>query len=134
VNSRRIRIFDTTLRDGEQAPGIALRPEEKVVIAEQLEQLGVDVIEAGFAASSPGDLEGVRAVAQTVQRATVASLCRTNPEDIDVAAAALAGAPRSRLHVFIATSAVHMEKKLRLRPDEVVARAAAAIERACAAA
>ena len=123
MNSRRIKIFDTTLRDGEQAPGIALRPDEKVEIAEQLERLGVDVIEAGFAASSPGDFEGVRAVAQTVKTATVASLCRANAGDIDIAAAALEGAPHARIHVFLATSAVHMEKKLRLRPDEVVAAA-----------
>jgi 2-isopropylmalate synthase len=132
VNSRRIRIFDTTLRDGEQAPGIALRPDEKVEIAEQLERLGVDVIEAGFAASSPGDFEGVRAVAGAVRRATVASLCRANPEDIDAAAAALDGAPRARIHVFLATSALHMEKKLRLRPDQVVEAASSSVARACA--
>ena len=134
MNSRRIKIFDTTLRDGEQAPGIALRPEEKVEIAEQLERLGVDVIEAGFAASSPGDFDGVRAVAQSVRHATVASLCRSNPEDIDTAAAALAAAPRSRLHIFLATSALHMEKKLRLRPDQVLAQASSSVARACAAA
>ncbi len=132
MNSRRIKIFDTTLRDGEQAPGIALRPDEKVEIAEQLERLGVDVIEAGFAASSPGDFEGVRAVAQTVRDATVASLCRANAGDIDVAAAALDGAPHTRIHVFLATSALHMEKKLRLRPDEVVAAASSSVARASA--
>jgi 2-isopropylmalate synthase len=118
--TRRITIFDTTLRDGEQSPGIALRPEEKAEIAGQLERLGVDVIEAGFAVSSPGDFEGVKAVAEAVERPTVASLCRTRKEDIDAAAEALAGANRSRIHVFIATSPVHMEKKLRLEPDEVV--------------
>jgi 2-isopropylmalate synthase len=121
--TRRITIFDTTLRDGEQSPGIALRPEEKAEIAEQLERLGVDVIEAGFAVSSPGDFEGVKAVAEAVERPTVASLCRTRKEDIDAAAEALAGANRSRIHVFIATSPVHMEKKLRLEPDEVVEQA-----------
>ena len=121
--TRRITIFDTTLRDGEQSPGIALRPEEKAEIAEQLERLGVDVIEAGFAVSSPGDFEGVKAVAEAVERPTVASLCRTRKEDIDAAAEALAGASRSRIHVFIATSPVHMEKKLRLEPDEVVEQA-----------
>jgi 2-isopropylmalate synthase len=121
--TRRITIFDTTLRDGEQSPGIALRPEEKAEIAGQLERLGVDVIEAGFAASSPGDFEGVKAVAEAVERPTVASLCRTRKEDIDAAAEALAGANRSRVHVFIATSPVHMEKKLRLEPDEVVEQA-----------
>ena len=132
MSFRRITIFDTTLRDGEQAPGIALRPDEKREIGEQLERLGVDVIEAGFAASSPGDFEGVRAVACTAKQVTVASLCRTSDADIDAAAAALADAPRSRAHIFLATSALHMEKKLRLRPDEVVARASSSVARACA--
>jgi 2-isopropylmalate synthase len=118
--TRRITIFDTTLRDGEQSPGIALRPEEKAEVAEQLERLGVDVIEAGFAVSSPGDFEGVRAVASVARRSTVASLCRTRKEDIDAAADALADARRSRIHIFIATSPVHMEKKLRLEPEEVM--------------
>ena len=117
---RRITIFDTTLRDGEKSPGIALRPDEKAEIARQLERLGVDVIEAGFAVSSPGDFEGVKAVAAAVERPTVASLCRTRKEDIDAAAEALAGARRSRIHIFLATSPVHMEKKLRMEPEEVV--------------
>jgi len=125
-------IFDTTLRDGEQAPGIALLPDEKVEIGEQLERLGVDVIEAGFAASSPGDFEGVRAVARAAEKVTVASLCRANAADIDAASAALADAPRSCIHIFLATSALHMEKKLRLRPDEVVAAATSSVTRACA--
>ena len=116
----RITIFDTTLRDGEQSPGIALQPHEKAEIADQLERLGVDVIEAGFPASSPGDFEGVRAVAQTVNRTTVAALARTRKEDVDAAAEAVADARRSRLHVFIATSALHMERKLGLEPEEVV--------------
>ena len=124
-------IFDTTLRDGEQSPGIALRPDEKAEVGEQLERLGVDVIEAGFAASSLGDFEGVRAVARAATNVTVASLCRTKSTDIDAAAAALADAPRSRVHIFLATSALHMEKKLRLRPDEVVAHAASAVAQAC---
>ncbi|MEX2464712.1 MAG: 2-isopropylmalate synthase [Gaiellaceae bacterium] len=131
---RTITIFDTTLRDGEQSPGIALQPHEKAEIAEQLERLGVDVIEAGFAVSSPGDFEGVRSVAAAVERPVVASLCRTRKEDIDAGAEALAGARRSRLHVFIATSPVHMRKKLRLEPAEVVEQArwavAYALERA----
>jgi 2-isopropylmalate synthase len=131
LSSRRITIFDTTLRDGEQAPGIALRPDEKVEIGEQLERLGVDVIEAGFAASSPGDFEGVRAVARAAKKVTVASLCRASATDIDAATAALADAPRSRIHIFLATSALHMEKKLRLRPDEVVAHASSSVAQAC---
>ncbi len=119
---RRIKIFDTTLRDGEQSPGIALSPGEKARVAMTLERLGVDVIEAGFAASSPGDFEGVAAVAAAAQNATVASLARTTAEDIDAAASALAGARRRRVHVFIATSALHMERKLGLTPDEVLER------------
>src|SRR5690349_17976162 len=121
--ARRITIFDTTLRDGEQSPGIVLTPDEKAEIAEQLERLGVDVIEAGFAVSSPGDFEGVQAVARTVQRTTVASLCRTRREDIDASAEAVEGAPRSRMHVFIATSPIHMERKLGLEPEEVLEQA-----------
>jgi 2-isopropylmalate synthase len=120
---RRITIFDTTLRDGEQSPGIALSPAEKEEIAEQLDRLGVDVIEAGFPASSPGDFEGVRAVSRAVPRATVAGLCRSRREDIDAAAEALAPARRSRIHIFLATSPIHMEKKLRLTPEEVVEQA-----------
>ena len=131
MSSRRITIFDTTLRDGEQAPGIALRPDEKVEVGEQLERLGVDVIEAGFAASSPGDFEGVQEVARAAERATIASLCRTSPTDIDAAAAALEDAPRSRIHIFLATSALHMGKKLRMRPDEVVAAATSSVTQAC---
>ncbi len=123
MSFRRISIFDTTLRDGEQSPGIALQPHEKADVAEHLERLGVDVIEAGFAASSPGDFEGVRAAARAVDGPIVASLCRTRKEDIDAGAEALAEARRSRLHIFLATSPVHMEKKLGLEPDEVVEQA-----------
>jgi 2-isopropylmalate synthase len=122
LSNRRITIFDTTLRDGEQSPGIALRPDEKAEIAAQLERLGVDVIEAGFPISSPGDSEGVRAVAAAVTGATVAALARTEPDDLEAAADAVAGARRSRIHVFIATSALHMARKLQLEPAEVVER------------
>ena len=125
--ARRITIFDTTLRDGEQSPGIALQPHEKAEIATQLDRLGVDVVEAGFAVASPGDFEGVRAVAAAVERPAVASLARTRKEDIDAAAESLADARRSRIHVFIATSPIHMEKKLRLEPAEVVEQARWAI-------
>ena len=121
--ARRITIFDTTLRDGEQSPGIALQPHEKAEIATQLDRLGVDVVEAGFSVSSPGDFEGVRAVAAAVEQPAVASLARTRKEDIDAAAESLADARRSRIHVFIATSPIHMEKKLRLEPAEVVEQA-----------
>ncbi|HWM13968.1 MAG TPA: 2-isopropylmalate synthase [Gaiellaceae bacterium] len=121
--SRRITIFDTTLRDGEQSPGIALTPDEKAEIGAQLERLGVDVVEAGFPVSSPGDFEGVRSVAAALERPTVAALARTREEDLDAAAESLADADRSRIHVFIATSPIHMERKLRLEPREVVRQA-----------
>ena len=118
---RRITIFDTTLRDGEQSPGIALSPDEKVEIAYALERLGVDVIEAGFPVSSPGDFEGVRAVGAAVTLPTVASLARTRKEDLDAAIESLAVARgRTRVHIFIATSPIHMERKLGLEPPEVV--------------
>ncbi len=123
----RIAIFDTTLRDGEQSPGIALRPHEKAEIAAQLERLGSDVVEAGFPIASPGDFEGVREVAQAVRRPVVAALARTRRADLDSAAEALAGARRSRIHVFIATSPVHMERKLGLAPEEVVDQAGWAV-------
>ena len=121
---RRIKVLDTTLRDGEQSPGIALRPDEKGEIALALERLGVDVIEAGFAASSPGDFAGVAAAADAVSRVTVASLARTTRDDIDAAVAALAAAPRTRVHLVLATSALHMERKLGLEPGEVLERIA----------
>ena len=125
---RRIRIFDTTLRDGEQSPGIALRPSEKAEIAAVLDRLGVDVIEAGFAAASPGDFEGIAAAAGAVTRATVASLARTTAEDVDAALTALEGAARSRVHIFIATSDLHMERKLGLTRDEVLERIAWSVD------
>ena len=127
---RRISIFDTTLRDGEQSPGIALQPDEKAAIAEQLERLGVDVVEAGFPGASPGDFEGVRSVAAAVGRPAVAAFARAVREDIDAAAEALAGAGRSRIHVVLATSALHMERKLGLEPAEVVHRARWAVAHA----
>jgi 2-isopropylmalate synthase len=125
--SPRISILDTTLRDGEQSPGIALQPDEKATIAEQLERLGVDVVEAGFPGASPGDFEGVRAVARSVGRATVAAFARAVREDLDAAAESLADARRSRVHVVLATSALHMERKLGLEPAEVIARARFAV-------
>jgi 2-isopropylmalate synthase len=112
-------IFDTTLRDGEQSPGASMTREEKLRIARQLERLRVDVIEAGFAASSNGDFEAVKAIADTVREVTVCSLARANDRDIARAAEALKGAAHSRIHTFIATSALHMEKKLRMTPEQV---------------
>ena len=112
-------IFDTTLRDGEQSPGASMTKDEKLRIARQLERLKVDVIEAGFAASSNGDFEAVQLIAKTIKDSTVCSLSRANDRDISRAAEALKGANRSRIHTFIATSALHMEKKLRMSPDQV---------------
>ncbi len=124
-----VRIFDTTLRDGEQSPGIALNAGEKVEIARQLERLGVNVIEAGFAISSPGEIEGIRAVGKAVE-CVVASLARCNDEDIDAAIDSLHGVNTPRIHTFIATSDIHMEHKLRMTRDEVVAAADRAVRRA----
>lgn len=115
-----VRIFDTTLRDGEQSPGISLNVDEKVEIAKQLERLGVDIIEAGFPQASRGDFEAVRAVAKAVQRPVVAALARALPEDIRRAAEAIADAKRPRIHTFIATSPIHMQYKLRKEPAEVL--------------
>ena len=115
----RLIIFDTTLRDGEQSPGASMTRDEKLRIARQLERLRVDVIEAGFAASSNGDFEAVRAIADSVKESTVCSLARANDRDISRAVEALKGAASARVHTFIATSALHMEKKLRMTPDEV---------------
>ncbi|MBI3367606.1 MAG: 2-isopropylmalate synthase, partial [Burkholderiales bacterium] len=112
-------IFDTTLRDGEQSPGASMTRDEKLRIARQLERLRVDVIEAGFAASSNGDFEAVKAIAGQIKESIVCSLARANDRDIARAAEALQGAARSRIHTFIATSALHMEKKLRMTPDQV---------------
>ncbi|MDR7521528.1 MAG: 2-isopropylmalate synthase [Armatimonadota bacterium] len=125
-----VRIFDTTLRDGEQSPGFSMTPAEKLELARQLEALRVDVIEAGFPISSPGDLEAVQIVAREVREATIAALARANPKDVDAAIEALAPAARPRVHVFIATSPIHMEHKLRMTPDEVVAAAEAAVRQA----
>ena len=126
----RLIIFDTTLRDGEQAPGIALSPDEKVAIAHQLGRLRVDVLEAGFAASSPGDFEAVTRIANDVRGPVIASLARAHPDDIDRAYDALKGADRFRIHVFMSTSPIHMEKMLRMTPDEVMRASVEGVRRA----
>jgi 2-isopropylmalate synthase len=115
----RLIIFDTTLRDGEQSPGASMTREEKLRIAKLLEKLRVDVIEAGFAASSNGDFEAVKAIATSVRESIICSLARTNDRDLSRAAEALAPAARKRIHTFIATSPLHMEKKLRMTPEQV---------------
>jgi len=121
-------IFDTTLRDGEQSPGASMDLEEKVRIAKALEKLGVDVIEAGFSAASPGDFDSVQAVAKAVQDSTVCSLARAVERDLQAAADAIKPANSGRIHTFIATSPIHMEHKLRMTPDEVVDQAVWAVE------
>lgn len=120
-------VFDTTLRDGEQSPGASMTKDEKVLIAKQLERLGVDVIEAGFAAASQGDSEAINSVAETITKSTVCSLCRSTIQDVKAAGEAIAAAPKRRIHTFIATSPIHMEKKLRMSPDQVVESAVNAV-------
>ena len=120
-------IFDTTLRDGEQSPGASMTRDEKLRIARQLERLRVDIIEAGFAASSNGDFECVKSIASHIKESTVCSLARANDRDISRAAEALKPAARARIHTFIATSALHMDKKLRMTPDQVFEQAKLAV-------
>ncbi|HKM33016.1 MAG TPA: 2-isopropylmalate synthase, partial [Oscillospiraceae bacterium] len=117
-----IKIFDTTLRDGEQSPGCSMNLSEKLEVARQLERLGVDVIEAGFAISSPEDFESVQAIAKAVKRPVVASLARCVKGDIDRAWEAVKVAAHPRIHVFLATSPIHMEYKLKITPDEAISR------------
>ncbi|MEC5216356.1 2-isopropylmalate synthase [Actimicrobium sp. GrIS 1.19] len=125
--SGKLIIFDTTLRDGEQSPGASMTKDEKIRIARQLERLKVDIIEAGFAAASQGDFESIHAIAGIIKDATVCSLSRANDRDIARAAEALAPAERKRIHTFIATSPLHMEKKLRMTPDQVFEQAKLAV-------
>lgn len=128
----RLIIFDTTLRDGEQSPGASMTKEEKLRIALQLERLGVDVIEAGFAASSQGDFEAIEQIARHVKESTVCSLARAHARDIERAGLAIKPAERRRIHTFIATSPLHMKMKLRMEPEAVLERAIEAVK-ACAA-
>ena len=120
-------IFDTTLRDGEQSPGASMTKEEKVRIAKQLERMKVDIIEAGFPAASNGDFESVKAVASVIKDSTVCGLARALERDIDRAGEAVKGATSSRIHTFLATSPIHMEKKLRMTPDQVLEQAVKAV-------
>tara|TARA_A100001015_G_scaffold155750_1_gene172842 strand:+ start:1694 stop:3226 length:1533 start_codon:yes stop_codon:yes gene_type:complete len=123
-----LTIFDTTLRDGEQSPGASMTKEEKILVAKQLERLKVDVIEAGFAAASPGDFEAVKGVASVLKSSIVCSLARAIPGDIKAAGEAISYAKKGRIHTFIATSPLHMEKKLRMSPEEVVESAVNAVK------
>ncbi|HEX5364448.1 MAG TPA: 2-isopropylmalate synthase, partial [Gallionella sp.] len=121
-------IFDTTLRDGEQSPGASMTKEEKLRIARQLEKLGVDVIEAGFAAASPGDFDAVKSIAETIKNSTVCSLARASENDVRRAGEAIKPAKSGRIHTFIATSPIHMQHKLRMTEDQVVERAVQAVK------
>ncbi|MGN0833674.1 MAG: 2-isopropylmalate synthase [Kiritimatiellia bacterium] len=123
----KVRIFDTTLRDGEQAPGYSMNIEEKVRMARQLERLGVDIVEAGFAIASPGDFESVRAIAGAVDECVVASLCRALQKDIDAAYEAVRAAKRPRIHTFLASSDLHLEFKLKMTREQALVRAVEAV-------
>lgn len=122
-----IIIFDTTLRDGEQSPGASMNTEEKIQIALQLEKLGVDVIEAGFAAASPGDFGAIKRISEQVKNSTVCSLARALESDIKAAGEAIQNANKRRIHTFIATSPIHMEYKLKMTPDQVIRKAVEAV-------
>ncbi len=128
--SDRVYIFDTTLRDGEQSPGVSLNVQEKLEIARQLERMGIDIIEAGFPITSQGDFAAVKAISREIRGVTVAGLARTNFDDIDRAWEALKEAEQPRIHTFIATSDIHLKYKLRLSRDQVVEAAVAAVKRA----
>ncbi len=130
VNKDKVIIFDTTLRDGEQSAGAGLTVEEKNVIALQLEKLGVDIIEAGFAASSPGDFQAIQKISREVKNATVASLARVVPSDIESAAKALEFANDPRIHTFVSSSTIHMEHQMRKDPEEILEMAVTAVKKA----
>jgi 2-isopropylmalate synthase len=129
-DSRRIVIFDTTLRDGEQSPGASMNLAEKMEIAQALVDLGVDVIEAGFPIASPGDFEAVREIAKSMRGAVICGLARCRTDDIDRAWEAVQYAERPRIHVFLATSAIHREHKLKMDKEEIIRHAVAGVERA----
>ncbi|HEX3316126.1 MAG TPA: 2-isopropylmalate synthase, partial [Gemmataceae bacterium] len=128
--SESLIVFDTTLRDGEQSPGASMNLIEKLEIAHALADLGVDIIEAGFPIASPGDFEAVQMIARQVPGPVICGLARCNNDDIDRAAAALKDAPRPRIHVFLATSSIHREFKLKMAKEEIVRRAVAGVQRA----
>jgi 2-isopropylmalate synthase len=125
-----VQIFDTTLRDGEQSPGAAMTHEEKLQIAELLDEMGVDIIEAGFPISSQGDFKAVQEISRIVKHATVAGLARAGFKDIDRAGEALKGARRPRIHTFISTSPVHMKHKLNMGENAVLEAVGTSVTRA----
>src|ERR1700679_2424694 len=126
----RVRVFDTTLRDGEQSPGIALNQQEKLEIAQQLARLGVDVIEAGFPITSPGDFEAVQAIAREVEGPVICALARTSKQDIEAAWQAVKDSERPRIHMFLATSDVHIKYKLQTTREDVKGQVRAAVAQA----
>jgi 2-isopropylmalate synthase len=130
TDPNRVLIFDTTLRDGEQSPGCSMNLSEKLEIARALEALGVDIIEAGFPIASPGDFDAVQAIAREIRGPVIAGLARCNAADIDRAAAAVQDAARPRIHVFLATSSIHREYKLRMSREEILAKTVEGVKRA----
>ena len=130
TEQNRVKIFDTTLRDGEQSPGISLNKQEKLEIAHQLARLGVDVIEAGFPISSPGDFEAVQAIARDVHGPVICGLARANAQDVDAAWNAIKDSERPRIHTFISTSDIHIEHQLQSTREDVKGQARAAVAQA----
>jgi 2-isopropylmalate synthase len=130
TDDNRVKIFDTTLRDGEQSPGISLNKQEKLEIAQQLARLGVDIIEAGFPISSPGDFEAVQAIAREVHGPVIAGLARSNAQDVDAAWNAVKDSERPRIHTFISTSDIHIEHQLQSSREDVKGQARAAVAQA----
>ena len=130
MNESQIRIFDTTLRDGEQSPGCSMNLQEKLTLARQLEKLGVDVIEAGFPIASDGDFESVQAIANEIEGSIICGLARTAEVDVERAAKAVESAKHPRIHTFIATSDIHLEHKLRMTREQVLAEVDRAVRQA----
>jgi len=124
-----IKIFDTTLRDGEQSPGASMNVDEKIQVAKQLKKLGVDIVEAGFPIASPGDFEAVNRISREVKGIVVAGLCRTRDQDIERAAEALKPAEQKRIHTFIATSDIHLKYKLRMDKQQVIEASVRAVKK-----
>src|SRR4051795_10907443 len=129
-DANRVHIFDTTLRDGEQSPGISLNTQEKVEIAQQLARLGVDVIEAGFPVTSPGDFEAVQEISRQVEGPVICGLARTHKADIDAAWGAVKDAERPSIHTFVSTSDIHIEYQLKTTREDVKGQARAAVAHA----
>src|SRR6516225_8693590 len=130
MSTDQVFIFDTTLRDGEQSPGASMVLAEKLEVAHALKELGVDIIEAGFPIASPGDFESVQAIARQVEGPVICGLARCHPADIDRAGEAVKDSARPRIHVFLATSAIHREFKLRMAKEEILRRAVEGVKRA----